>query len=333
MKTLAYLGSIALPPLVMVGLWVVLFHYQLGVPVERHLAKRGLRWEEKVNLVERFANRQKLVIISGSNSYISLAAKTIERQLKVVTVNAALMASFGVRYYVESLSPYLRSGDTVVLPLEYFFYDSRYAGKDYNFDTQLFVLRQDPDYYRGLSLDEKLGWLINTHPASVAAAVAVKTGLSPPPQVTTRPKNRGWRGDVLSEFVHKPKLFNKIKPVSYRYDGQSVQLERLAAFVTWARRNNVQVVAAYPSHLSSATVKPPAADMLASIEAFWRGLGVPVLGQPQNSYYKPRHVFDTAYHLTNEGRKIHTQQFIDLLCDAVSEGRVTAQNWGASCER
>ena len=323
-----YFISIAIPPGLFLCAWISCFHYQLGTPVEKHLVKRDLRWEAKKALVKEFASKQKLVIISGSNSFISLSANDLEERLGITTVNAALMASFGIKYYVDSLSSYLRPGDTVLMPLEYWFYDKAWGGNDYLLDTPLFINRQDPEYYRSLGLIDQLLFVASLSASDIYSGVLYKYQEKLPPQVSIIDYEKGWRGDVGKYFQHSSKLFERISHYDYQFDKNSVQLERLREFSRWAKNHNIQIIATYPSFLNSESFPAPAEVLLDNIKDYWQTLGIPLLGTAAQFYYPPEYVFDTAYHLTAEGRSIHSARMVRHICNAIENKTIRAENWG-----
>lgn len=331
MSNLKYFTSIAIPPGLFLCAWIALFMYQLGTPVEKHLAKRGLWWEAKKTLVERYAEEQKLVIIAGSNSYMSLSAKDLEEKLGITTINAALMASFGIKYYVDSLSSYLRPGDTVLMPLEYWFYDKKWGKNDYLFDTPLFITRQDAEYYRSLGLIEKITFSTSVAANKIYSGALQKYQEKPSPLIKPTEYSEEWRGDVEQNFKHNPKLFEKITHYDYQFDSDSLQLERLREFSLWAREHGVQIVATYPSFLSSSSFSAPSEDLLAGMKDYWRSLNVPLLGEAPHFYYAPQYIFDTPYHLTAEGRSIHSERMARHICNAIENGILSANTWGENC--
>jgi hypothetical protein len=323
----------AIPPLIFLAGWLFLYFFQSGIAVEPHLAKRGLRWDEKRELIERFAETRKIVIIAGSGSYVGISARQIEDALGVPTLNVALMASFGIRYYVDTLKPLLRPGDIVVMPLEYWFFESLNGGNDFQMDIPLFIARHDPDYFSHLSLYEKAQWGLTARWRHILAGVKVKLGLNAGPNVSIPDKGIAWRGDVPLLFKHKPKLFKKITSRELVFGPDSIQLKRIADFATWARRNQIQLIAAYPAYVDHPVLNKASTEFLSAITRYWRGLGVPIIGTAEAAFYPPRYIFDTVYHLTDRGRTLHTSKFLSHLCALADADGLQIKEVAAVCRR
>src|SRR5689334_19236212 len=66
----------------------------------------------------------KILLVGGSNVRFGFSAEQIERDTRVPAVNLALSADLGVDYLLYLTRSVAKPGDTVVMALEYDFYDS-----------------------------------------------------------------------------------------------------------------------------------------------------------------------------------------------------------------
>jgi hypothetical protein len=76
-------------------------------------------------------DRQRILIISGSNSLFGLSAKTISRETGLPTINLGSHAGLGGAYILERSEKLIRKGDIILLPLEYGFYSSSGISEDF----------------------------------------------------------------------------------------------------------------------------------------------------------------------------------------------------------
>jgi len=318
MKYLRYIGLVAAVPAVFFSCWIAVFYYELGTPVEEHIFKRYQRFVDKQSVLDRFADKQKIVIVSGSNSLYGLNARRIEDTIGITTINMAVNVHTGLRYYFTRVKQDLRKGDIVVLPLEYLLYSDVIADEEFPKDTMLMILRQDPGFFQTLSSVEKLRLIFNIHYTSLISGL-----LYPLPSENRlfiyQSNDDRWRGDIDQKILHEPGKAEDHELPALRYADDSVHLGYLRKFVAWARKEGIEVIGAYPVFVRVDTVTDAGnRAFFQSVSDFWKKLGVPVIGRPQDSMY-PNRLLNSLYHLTTEGRKIHTSQIIRYLQEYLAD--------------
>lgn len=83
----------------------------------------------KISLLDTIQS-QRLIFVSGSSLYTSLDSKRIEDSLHVNVINFGLHAGIGLKYMMDDIVGYVKSGDVVVIGAEYpQFYTGAYGNK------------------------------------------------------------------------------------------------------------------------------------------------------------------------------------------------------------
>lgn len=97
---------------------------------------------DKIELLKNTPS-PRIIFIGGSNLAFSLDSGTIYRELKTNVVNMGLYYKFGLKYMLESVRPYLISGDYIVVVPEYvqFFDDVFFDSSDASLD--MFLITDD----------------------------------------------------------------------------------------------------------------------------------------------------------------------------------------------
>ena len=100
-------------------------------------------------------------------------------------------------------------------------------------------------------------------------------------------------------------------PVNTRFDPDSRDARSIVEFVELARANGINVLAAWPNTLRFAEYDGDPG--LRAIAAFYRDLGVPMVGTPQDAMFAFEHLHDTRYHLNEAGIVERTAKLIGNL--------------------
>ncbi len=122
-------------------------------------------------------NVPKILIVAGSNATYGINSHLIEKETGIPTVNLGSGAGFGAGYMLHLAQPLAKSGDTILLPLEYEAYELNPAHSEPLID---YVLAYDSKY-------------LMTHPQLIASV----------------PRSR-LLGGILSKF-HAPVTVETLK--------------------------------------------------------------------------------------------------------------------------
>ncbi|AGY56714.1 hypothetical protein [Gloeobacter kilaueensis] len=261
----------------------------------------------------------RLVIVSGSNASFGVSCRQIQERTGVDCVNGGMHAGLATDYLLRRARRFLHSGDTVLLPLEY---------EMYTFDGQPnqvlidYVFARDPGYFLAADPLTQFRFVAGISFKRLQAGLAAR--LKPPHEVGrddyhARVLDRN--GDRIDNARAKmtAKQLGKlaaIRPMTIAdpLEGETPGLRSIRAFIDWCRERHIQVVATWPNTRRFALYqRADYRQFLGRIERFYRAQAVPVLGQPDEFMYELPLMYDSIYHLNDEGVRLRTSRLIALL--------------------
>ncbi|MEK6803596.1 MAG: hypothetical protein AABZ34_13150 [Nitrospirota bacterium] len=239
------------------------------------------------------------------------------------------------------MTPYLKRGDIVVLPLEYEHYRATTPYSDW-FTNQ--VMAWYPEYFWQLENTEKLRFLRSVLPQRVLLGVIAK--LMEKHLDRVRSRERKSPSDILSLVHaawnnpdHQPdKMFSFLNlnphgdaivsapehPLEYNGNPYKLDLDFVEPAYFWGalqdffvdcQSRGVQVYIAWPPtlkdrlDLTSPRIQPSVRAIVNKV----RKLGIPILGNPSDFQYDPDLFTGSIYHLTPRGRAEHTSRLLSYL--------------------
>lgn len=257
----------------------------------------------------------KLLFIGGSNIHEGLSAQRISEATGVPSFNFGLQAGLGLRLILFEAQKVLRSGDTAVLVLEY----SHYIDNRWNEVSSDILFGCGADYFRQAGFLDQMEALLSLTPFRVFDVLT--RGNSAPMQSRQTISNvervarlrYGDRGitqtDTVDEATRRRLALYQPIPISIKTDAEGPKA--LEAFIQWARSHDIKVVATWPN-----TIYFPAyeqASGFSDIAGFYKRLGVPVIGRPQDAMYPTNLFHDTSYHLNTTGISRRTSDMISMI--------------------
>lgn len=297
-----------------------LFFLQLGIPTTQWAWLHEII-ETKRKAAEKIT-KPKLLIVAGSSALYGISAEEIERQTGFPTVNFGTNAALGPAYILHVTRKVCRPGDVVLLAFEY----EQYLFGNLTGDTtdELFInyiLGHDREYVRSLSFQTQLKLALLT------PGDRLWSGLS---AVFRKPKQDAatvkFIRDVLADInIHgdqtsalpgkRPEHSAVRSMLSYipasGFPPSPAGLPPIREFCTWAKANNVRVLATFPniSHRSEYDL-PAAKQMPVQFRAFFDPMGVPVLGDLSESMLPEEQMFDSLYHPMREFALARTRRLL-----------------------
>jgi len=261
---------------------------------------------DKIKLLESTPG-PRVIVIGGSNVLFGQDSEQLSGKVKMPVINDGLIFPLGMRVILNSLVPFIHSGDIVVISPEYGLSLVDLEGNGeflaqllniYPQAIQSFELPQYiqlPDIYI-MMVRFKLQYLFNYD-------------LSPSREDLNR------YGDVI---IPPGKLAQLVLPdLPIVNADQSYHQATAEAFNRFARRAEAKgatVVMVYPATRMVNCL--PAKDQLDQLDNYFRDhLEFPVLNHPFDSCYAEKYIYDSYYHLNMEGRSLRTLQLAELLID------------------
>jgi hypothetical protein len=299
----------------MAALWAGAVALQQGVPTE------SSRWafemlQHKAARAAAIQGPGRLVLVGGSSTLFGLRAETIARETGMPTVNLGMTAVIGFDNIIDKARALIRPGDTVLLTPEYVFF----AEKDYLRASFVdYVLAREPGYLDRLPLAERARLVFSVPPRRLLQGLRAR--LFPERRVAQFYEARtlgdhgdetGNRADARSPQAQR--FLIGLKPEPHAGRRVEATYRAVAGFVAWAKTNGVRVILSYPNFLDfEAYRQAPERAFFAGLDAFYRSLGVPVIGAPDDFMFPAALFYDHEYHLNDRGAAVATAKMLALL--------------------
>jgi hypothetical protein len=273
--------------------------------------------DSKVTAASRI-DGPKVLFIGGSNLNQGLSAQRISEAVDVPSFNFGLQAGLGPRLILFEAKRVLRPGDTAFLVLEY----NHYTDDRWNEVSSDILFGCAADYFRQMSVLEKFEALLSLTPFRVFDVLAFRENAARQDRRTS-PGNDGSNiaaklrygdriapdSEVIDETTQRRLQLYQPMTISMRSDAEGPRA--LASFVEWARAHGVKVVATWPNTIYFSAYG--SASGFVDITNFYKELGVPVIGRPQDAMYPTDLFHDTQYHLNVKGIAQRTTDMIAMI--------------------
>ncbi|HJM39101.1 MAG TPA: hypothetical protein QGG59_03190 [Planctomycetota bacterium] len=295
-------------------LWIALIHLQIGSKTNQSAwIQNYFEYKESRALA---IQGNKVIIISGSNSLFGFDSTTLEEEWGIPVINGAVNAGLGLQYILDRSKRILRRGDTVLLPLEYDYYQSDGMPTVVQVD---FLLSRDASYFRELPLLEKLIVVSRTSFARLLEGLLRmgKEGSLPlDGRLSTEKLNKC--GDLImldsAELTESQRYdLDHALPVQIE-DPQlsSTYVQTMDIYLGWAEREGVNVVAmpSSPMYFEDYRLEGHV-ETMKNIKGYFRQHGIPFVGDPLGHMFEKKYYYDSAYHLNDKGIKRRTELVID----------------------
>ncbi len=285
--------------------------------------------------IARSARGPKIAIIGGSNALFGMDSRSLQKQIGLKVVNLATHAGPPLKYLLGKFVPSLKSGDIVILSLEYEYY-ARTREFTYTrwFTEQMLVWERT--FYDQLPFQEKWRFFKSfSWPRMLAHVIlrlqAKRRELLEPNALIEkiksiwRSKAYGWRysrenlnelGDVVdcSGTTYKEETAYPIQWPSFQISALTEKW--LSAFIGHCQKHGILVMVTWPCSIKDGDFdlnQPIPQKNEATVVRFYEERGVPVLGAPLDFNFERKYFLDTPYHLNEKGRKIRTSRLAQLL--------------------
>lgn len=335
-----YLGTIALTLALGTFVYIGAFLYQIGALVSAEYWLYDAQ-VVKHELLARNQDKNKIIFAAGSSAFFGIDSQQVEQALGTPTINLGLHIGRPVHFLLNEMTPYLKRGDTVVLPLEYEHYRATTPYSDW-FTNQ--VMAWYPEYFWQLESREKLRFLRAVLPQRVLLGVIAK--LMGEHLDRVRSRERKSPSDILSLVHaawnnpdHQPdKMFSFLNlnphgdaiisapehPLEYNGNPYKLDLDFVEPAYFWdtlqdffvdCQSQGIQVYITWPPTLKDRLdlTSPRLQGSVRAIVDKVRKLGIPILGNPSDFQYNPDLFTGSIYHLTPRGRVEHTNRLLSYL--------------------
>ncbi len=277
---------------------------------------------QKLDLLSK-TEGEKIVIAGGSNLIYGISCEQITQQLNVPTFNMGTTAYLGLPFFISEIKPHLKSGDTVVLSLEY----SVLSGQtDYN--TVLMALESHANVWQNVPYDylvsiaRTYGDFVNDKKAEIKETHTKDGGK----YTNLKTKQEAYYEAGFNDYGDRHNTYdtNILENLYNTQDTWTLSahtvtddvLNELNAFKKWADKNDVDVYMTYATFNSLALRggEDDETGMSGAIELeeyLKLNCDIPWLGSFTDGIMGEEYFSDTNNHLNSVGKDIRTQDFIE----------------------
>ncbi|MDR0599170.1 MAG: hypothetical protein LBG84_03690 [Treponema sp.] len=250
----------------------------------------------------------KIVLVGGSNLGFGVDSAAIQSAFHLPVVNMGLHAGFGLGRILDDVSPFLRTGDILIIVAEYSHFTSNWNGvkETYEliFDARQFRLLWSPYYGPSKEFPAYL--------KSFQGRFLIKRSAPRDhPPVYSRDGFNEY-GDFVKHLKNKNLPFTPDAPKENSEVPNRLYLDHFFQFVDDFSSRGITVLLSYPSYEEQSFRNN--AELIQELDQAFRGkINLRVISKPESYCFPTGLFYDTAYHLNAEGRVIRTERLIQDL--------------------
>ncbi|MDF2678632.1 MAG: hypothetical protein K0Q97_2986 [Bacillota bacterium] len=265
--------------------------------------------KEKKDSYAAAEDGNKIIFTSGSNTLFGVRTSNITEELGIPTYNLAIHAALGIDFILEEAKEVLRSGDTVIIPMEYAILMSDEASKKLAFDY--YRLFDKNNLNRINSLD-KMRYVFQNNPINALEHTALALQVKDVTEVSYKSSYVNGNGDQTKHYEHSEEILRNVEPIVLPDEmKETVGLKRIKEFNIWCNENNITFYFMYPSTiLFDEYYQKPYSNYFNFLESYFSENNISVIGSPYDSFYDISLFHDTNYHLNEKGMTIRTEYII-----------------------
>ncbi|GAB6012752.1 hypothetical protein [Viscerimonas tarda] len=259
---------------------------------------------QKDSLMEHVP-QPRIIVIGGSNAAFGLNSRMIKDSLNVNPINASLHAGIGLVFAMNEARHYLKPGDVLIISPEYnqFFGEVAYGGTEalhVIFDVSLSNLKYlDFSNYHAFS-----NYLYYYLRSKIDEAGSLKKS-----ELFYSDKAFNQYGDIDTHWpLERRKATTMIEILGEINPGV---VEKVEAFSSEMEAKDIKVYLAYPG--LQAFSFDSSRESIHQLDDLFRKYKLNLLGTPERYRMPDSLIFDTPYHLTEDGANYRTKRLIEDL--------------------
>ncbi len=249
----------------------------------------------------------KIVFLSGSNALHGLDSKYASQKTGLPVLNYGIHAAFDT-YMFKMGKDILKSGDIVVLPLEFTYY-MRENTSILQSPFAEYIISYMPDYYKKADFVQKMRISI----------FLVQTFLKQPKLNYDNNKDESEFIVQLNDYGdyvnHKGTTDQFLQNISKTQIAQFIPKDNknfpLYDFIQYCKENNIKVYAIMPNYYHGKEFSKREIDDFYKIKSFYTKQGVKFIGEVGDGAYDDKYLFyDTGFHTNEKGTRLRTEWII-----------------------
>lgn len=256
----------------------------------------------KLSKLKKLKN-EKIIVVGGSNVNFGIDSDLIEKKLKIPTVNMGIHASLGTMFMLDTIEPYIKNGDIIIISREY-------GGGLYIAGTECtpyftYILSEVPYIFKNLKQSEKI--LSGTILRSQLNLKQYKFEKQVNYAAGVYSFNHFKNDNVIENNSAQLKIEqNNVKLAEFN-DKESEEYYK--NFYNKALKKGAKVYFSLPNLLENINEEVSALNYYKILS---KKTKIPMLSEKKNMYSIDNYL-DTIYHLNGIGRKKRTESLIEDL--------------------
>lgn len=251
----------------------------------------------------------KMILVGGSNLAFSIDSKLLADRFGLPVVNMGLAKSVGLSYLLEECKPYINEGDIVVIAPEYELFFDLYYGSD----GLIVELQYYPDGFENLTSWGEWETVISKFGPIMQAKFSgfVRKGMASLEDSVYRRTGFNDFGD-LETHLDAPQHYetHELFPDDVPFQEESIEV--LNKFNEYVLQQGARVLLTWPPLVRE--------EFETHTDKIWlldqrlrKDVAIPIISKPEDYIFEMPYMYDTAYHLRREGRRIRTLQLVEDL--------------------
>ena len=324
------------------SLYVALFIFQIGAPVVAGEWRARSMFLVKSYLAQE-AGENRVMVFAGSNATFGVSGKTVEQIVGRPTVNFGTFLTIGTPYIDHFINQFARSGDMIVVPLEFVFY---YEDSPYRIGNVNATLVWHDTFDRNLSLSDWVVYFSKTSPVRVLEGVYAKAApgkknkwmrLNSESAVSQVKKiwasgSKGWKGWSHESLTPHGDLLRDIGPTlglrqlieeghSFIKPDQEISdffIQRMKNLEAILEARGAKFVLTWPitlQHHAFDLSDKNHQKMVLEVAQKLRSEGIEIYCNPAAFHLPPEFFWDTVYHPSRIGAELRSKNLGECLND------------------
>lgn len=273
----------------------------------------------KTFLLKETKSFNRIIIDSGSNSTYGINSEMMEKEFNKVVINISDNAGVPLKHKLLRIKEFSKSGDIVIMPLEYPYYSYEGIPKSY-FDKEFIF------YFKILPLFEKIKFIVQT-PFDSVMKLFLKYSLKVDNKnYFIEQFNDGKRGDL--EFIYRGKLDVGTKNdtcenyifssnIKYNFSINQDFKKNIKLIKEIEKERKIKFIFTYPTiagnNCYEGKYSPNFNKLDNEIKKYLKKNNIDFIGNFEDSYFPEKYMNDTYYHVLPEARYLRTTRLIESI--------------------
>lgn len=260
--------------------------------------------------------QNKLIITGGSSTLFGMRTKDISEELNIPVYNLAIHAGLGLEFILDDAKEVLKSGDVVILPLEYNHFYSTGGKAKLALDYNAAFGNEKP----GLIDIDSMKLVFEEKPYDNTKKIAKSLIKNDVQELVENPngynsQNLNDHGDQTNHFGQQELSLAKVVPVDIPKEFKETSgLKLIKEFNNWCKENSINLFVTFPNTMYFKEYEEnDYKEYFYYLNEYFLDHNISTIGKPSDFLFDKKYFYDTGYHLNEEGMTIRTSEFISLI--------------------